>query len=56
MILNFLNPSMFTHYTADIKLDSLQSAVSWAKVDKFEKFKIMLVCLDLTMENDEKQY
>ena len=55
MILIFLNPSTFAHETADIKLAYIQSAVSWAKNDGFKKFKIIVVCLDLTMENDEKQ-
>ena len=32
------------------------SAVSWANVDGFQKFKIMVVRLDLKMENDEKQH
>ena len=32
------------------------SAVSWANVDGFKKFKIMVVRLDLLMENDEKQH
>ena len=30
------------------------SAVSWANVDGFPKFKIMMVHLDPMMENDEK--
>ena len=59
MILNIFNMSTFAHETSDIKLAYLQSVVSWAKVDGFQKLKIMLVCLDLTMqmeamENDEK--
>ena len=56
MILNFLNLSMFAHKTADIKLACLQSAVSWAKVDRFKKFKIMVIRLELTREKNEKQY
>ena len=32
------------------------SADSWVKIDRFEKFKIMLVCLNLTIENDKKLY
>ena len=32
------------------------SAVSWANVDGFKKFKIMVVRLDLTMEIDEKRH
>ena len=56
MILNFYNPSTFAHETADIKLAYFQSAVSWANVDGFKKFKIMVVCFDLMMENDEKQH
>ena len=57
MILNFSNLSIFTQATsANIKLSYLQSAVSWAKVDGFKRFEIMVVCLDLMMENDEKQY
>ena len=47
MILNFSNPS-------DIQLFYFQSVYSWAKVDGFKKFKI--ICLDLMMEKDEKQY
>ena len=54
MILNFQNPSTFAHETVDIKLAYFQSAVSWANVDGFYKFKILVVCLDLTTENDEK--
>ena len=54
MILNFSNPSMFTQESANINLAYLQSAVSMAKVNRFEKFKIMMVRLDLIMENDEK--
>ena len=30
------------------------SAISWANVDGFKKFQIMVVCLDLMMENNEK--
>ena len=41
--------------TATVSRPYSVSAVSWAKKDGFEKFKIMVVCLDLTMENDEKQ-
>ena len=55
MILNFSNPSIFTHEIADIKLAQIQSAVAWAEADGFEKCKIMVVCLDLTMENDKKR-
>ena len=44
MILNFLNPSTFAHETADIKLAYFQSAVSWANVAGFKKFKIMVLC------------
>ena len=47
MILNFLNLSTFTHETADIKL---------GKFDGFEKIKIMVVRLDLTIESDKKLY
>ena len=54
MILNFQNPLTFAHETADIKLAYRQSAILWAKNDRFKKFKFMLVLLDLTMENDEK--
>ena len=32
------------------------SAVSWGNVDGFQKFKIMVVLLDITMEKDEKQH
>ena len=49
MIWNFLNPLTFAHETADIKLAYFQSAVSWASVDGFKKFQIMVV------ENDEKK-
>ena len=35
---------------------NMMSAVSWANVDGFKKFKIMVVRLDLMMENDEKQH
>ena len=35
---------------------NLRSAVSWANDGEFQKFKITGVCLDLTMENDEKQF
>ena len=56
MILNFRNPLSFAHETVDVKLAYLQSAVSWAKVDRFQKFKIMVVCFDLIMENNEKQH
>ena len=55
MTLNFSNPSMFTQEAADIKLAYIQSTVSWAKVDRFEKFKSMVVSLDIiieTMKND----
>ena len=31
-------------------------AFSWANVDGFKKFKIMVVRLDLMIENDEKQH
>ena len=51
MILYFSNLSIVAHETADINL-----AVSWAKVDRFEKFKIMVVRLDVTMENDERRH
>ena len=54
MILNFQNPLTFAHETADFKLAYLQSAFSLAKNDGFKKFKIMVICLDLTIENDEK--
>ena len=56
MILTFLNLSIFAHEIADIKLAYLQSAVSWAKNDGFKKFKILVVCFDLMIENNEKQY
>ena len=56
MILNFQNPLTFAHETADIKLAYFQSAVSWANADGFKKFKILVVRLDLTMENDEKRH
>ena len=56
MILKFSNMSMFTYEIADIKLPYLQSAVSWSKIDGFEKFKIMVVCLDLRREKNEKQH
>ena len=49
MIWNFLNPSTFAHETADIKLAYFQSAVSWANVEGYKKFQIMVVRLDLTM-------
>ena len=39
--------STFANETADFKLAYLQSAVSWAKNDGFEKFKIMVVRLML---------
>ena len=45
--------SIFTPKSADIKLAYLQSAVSGAKVDRFEKFEIMIVCLDLMKEKIE---
>ena len=32
------------------------SVVSWANVDGFQKFKIMMVCLDVMMGNDEKTH
>ena len=48
--------STFAHETADIKLAYLQSVVSQAKDYGFQKFKIMVVRLDLTIENDEKQH
>ena len=32
------------------------SAVSWVKIDGFEKFKIMVVRLDLMKEKNEKRY
>ena len=32
------------------------SADSWVKFDGFEKFKIMVVRLDIMMEKNEKQY
>ena len=35
---------------------NLMSAVSWANVEGFQKFKIMVVGFDLTMENDEKKH
>ena len=54
MILDFLNPSFFAHDTADSRKANLMSAVTWANVDGFQKFKSMVVCLDLTMENDGK--
>ena len=56
MILNFSNLSFSTHETADIKLAYFQSAVLWANVDGFKKFKILVVRLNLTMENDEKRH
>ena len=56
MILHLSNLSTFTHETADIKLAYFQLAVLWANVDGFKKFKIMVVPLDLTMENNEKQH
>ena len=56
MIVNFSNPSIFTHEITDFKLVYLLSAVSCANVDGFKKIKIMVVCLDLMMENDEKQH
>ena len=56
MILNFSNPSVFAHETANIKLAYFQSVVSWAKNDGFKKFKIMVFSLEPTMENDEKQH
>ena len=55
MILNFRNPPTFTYETADIKLAYFQSAVLWANVDGFQKFKIMVVCFNLTMENNVKK-
>ena len=48
MIFNFLNPSTFAHETADIKLTYIQSAVSWAKVDGFQKFKYKYFQLQVT--------
>ena len=42
--LKSINPT-FAHETA-----SLMSADSWVKIDRFEKFKTMVVCLDLMME------
>ena len=56
MILNFYNPSTFAHETADIKLAYFQSAVSWANVDGFKKFKIMVVRFDIMMKNGEKRH
>ena len=50
-VTNFSNLSIFTQESADIKLAYFQLAVSWVKVDEFEKFKIMVVGLDLKMEN-----
>ena len=54
MIFNFLNLSTFAHETADVKLPYFQSAVSWAKVDRFKKFKIVVVRFDLTREKKVK--
>ena len=56
MILIFLNPSTFARETADRGKANLMSADSWVKIDWFEKFKIMVVRLDLTKEKNEKQY
>ena len=44
-VTNFSNLSIFTQESADIKLAYFQLAVSWVKVDEFEKFKIMVVHL-----------
>ena len=46
----------FAHEIVDTKFAYFQSAESWANVDGFKKFKLMVVCLDLMMENDEKQH
>ena len=51
-VTNFSNLSIFTQESADIKLAYFQLAVSWVKVDEFEKFKIMVVRLDLMMERN----
>ena len=51
MILIFSNPSTLAHETAN-----LMSAVSWIKIDGFEKFKILMVRLDLKKEKNEKGY
>ena len=52
MILNFQNLLTFAHETADIKLAYFQSTVSWANDDGF--LKIMVVCLDLMIEKNDK--
>ena len=39
-----------------LKVGLLDVSCSWANVDVFQKFKIIVVCLDLTMEKDEKQH
>ena len=45
-----------SHKKKITKIGNLKSAVSWANDDGFQKFKIMVVCLDLTMENNEKRH
>ena len=52
----FSNPSIFTTESANIKLSYIRSAVSRAKIDRFKKFKTIVVHLELTMENAKKQY
>ena len=42
--------------TADWRQAKLMSSDSWMKIDRFENIKIVVVCLNLTMEKDDNRY